>query len=95
MLPREYKKLTLRVRRADKDVSVSVPEEEQSSASSPEVGTPARRSHQIQATLAAMGARMGMQVWIPMADRAAVMGQRDFAKGQLLDRLPLNYATRR
>ena len=88
----EYKKLTtLRVRRADKDVSVSIPEEEQSSASSPEVGTSARESHQIQATLAAMGARMGMQVWIPMADRAAVMGQHNFDEGQLLNRLPLNY----
>lgn len=87
----EYKKLTLRVRRADKDVSVSVPEEEPSSPDSTETETPARESHQIQATLAAMGVRMGMDVWIPMADRAAVMGWHDFNKGQVLDRLPLNY----
>lgn len=87
----EYKKLTLRVRRADKDVSVSVPEEEPSSSGSTEVETPARESHRIQATLAAMGARMGMHVWIPMADRTAVMGQREFDKGKILDRLPLNY----
>ena len=87
----KYRKLTLRVRRADKDVSVSVPEEEPSSPGSTEVETSPRESHQIQAALAAMGVRMGMHVWIPMADRAAVMGQSDFAKGQVLDRLPLNY----
>ena len=87
----KYRKLTLRVRRADKDVSVSVPEEESSGPAHAAVETSARESHQIQATLAAMGVRMGMRVWIPMGDRAAVMGQRDFDPGQVLNRLPLNY----
>ncbi len=87
----EYRKLTLRVRRADNEVSVAVPEEEPSSTASTAVETSARESHQIQATLAAMGVRMGMRVWIPMGDRAAVMGQRDFDQGQILNRLPLNY----
>ena len=87
----EYRNLTLRVRRADKEVSVAVPEEEPSSTASTAVETSARESHQIQATLAALGVRMGMRVWIPMGDRAAVMGQRDFDQGQILNRLPLNY----
>ena len=88
----QYRKLTaLRVRRADKDVSVSVPEEEPSGTDSTEVEPSARESHQIQATLAAMGARMGMHVWIPKGDRIAVISLHDFGAGQILDRLPLNY----
>ncbi len=65
-----------RIRRADKDVSVTVPDD---SPSTPEVVPPAagemRESIKIQALLAEVGSRMGMQIWIPRSDRSAVLSE--------------------
>ena len=88
----EYRELTtLRVRRADKDVLVSVPGDETNAVGVEPSHPPTRESHQVQTTLADVGARMGMGIWIPRADRAAVSGSAQFEEGQLLERLPLNY----
>ena len=45
----------------------------------------------MQSLIAQIGARMGMAIWIPPADRAGVL--REWKKDQqtILDRLPLNY----
>lgn len=88
--PSEFRKLaTHRVRRADKDVTVTVPEpiEEQETAGRPEV----RESATIQALLAEIGSRMSMQIWVPRNDRATVVAELPKDHPPLLDRLPLNY----
>jgi hypothetical protein len=41
--------------------------------------------------LAEIGSRMGMQIWIPRADRAAVLAERHSNQSPVLERLPLNY----
>ena len=89
----EYRKLTTHtVRRADKVVRVSVPEE-------PKVGEEpeqipekeSRESIKIQSLLADMGARMGLSIWIPKGDRGAVLKEWKDKEQKLIDRLPLNY----
>ena len=89
----ERRKLaTHTVVRSDKVVSVSVPDD---SGSSEEVAGPpeveGRESTRIQALLAMIGEQMGMSVWIPKADRNAVLREWRADDGTLLDRLPLNY----
>jgi predicted RNA-binding protein len=88
--PNEFKKLsTHRVRRADKDVTVTVPEgtDMEEDAGRPEV----RESAKIQALLAEVGSRMGMQIWVPRGDRATVLAEWAGDHPPLLERLPLNY----
>ncbi|RMG23650.1 MAG: hypothetical protein D6724_07825, partial [Armatimonadetes bacterium] len=89
--PNEYWKLAAhRVRRADKDVTVTVPEEaetEDEDASRPEV----RESIRIQALLAEIGSRMGMRIWVPRNDRARVLREWSGDHPPVLERLPLNY----
>jgi hypothetical protein len=79
------------VNREDKVVSVSVPEDvgtaEEEQAQAPET----RDSHKIQAMIAQIGAQMGMQVWLPKADRGNVLKEWKPEKDELLERLPLNY----
>jgi len=74
------------ITRADKVVSVSVPEEVED-VEEFEV----RESIQIQALLATIGAKMGMTIWIPKSDRALVLNEWDGDNSQILERLPLNY----
>lgn len=89
--PKEFKRLaTHRVRRADKDVTVTVPEGievEEEEAGSPEV----RESVKVQALLSEIGSRMGMQIWVPPGDRAAVLAEWTGDHPPFLERLPLNY----
>jgi hypothetical protein len=85
------KMLTSRVRRVDRDVEVTVPDKEDET---PAVATPAteiRESTKVQALLAEIGSRMGMQVWLPPADRAAVVAEWRGEHPPPLERLPLNY----
>lgn len=86
-----YKKLTThRVRRADKDVTVTVPEgpeADEEDATRSDV----RESTKIQALLAALGSGMGMQIWVPRSDRAGVLAEWRGDHPPLLERLPLNY----
>jgi hypothetical protein len=89
--PDVYRRLTThRVRRADKDVTVTVPEEaepEPEEEGHPEV----RESTKVQALLAEIGARMGMDIWVPRGDRGNVIAQWQGDHPPILERLPLNY----
>lgn len=89
----EYRRLaTHRVRRADKDVSVTVPvDSDRGVEAGPARGSEVRESIQVQALLAEIGARMGMQIWVPRTDRAAVLAEWNGDHPPLLERLPLNY----
>jgi len=91
--PDEYKRLTThRVRRPDKDVSVSVPEDrDDEEPTTATVSGEIRESIRIQALLAEIGARMGMAIWIPAADRGRVHDVWSDDDQAVLERLPLNY----
>jgi len=86
-----YKRLTThRIRRADKDVTVTVPEDtdaEELEATRPDI----RESTKIQALLAEIGSRMGMQIWVPRSDRTGVLTEWRGDHPPVLERLPLNY----
>ena len=90
---KEFRKLaTHRVRRTDKDVSVTVPDDSEDDNDAAEAGQhEVRESTRIQALLAEIGASMGMDIWIPMSDRAAVVREWTGDNASLLKRLPLNY----
>jgi hypothetical protein len=79
------------VNRPDKVVSVSVPED--SGAAEEERAEPeeTRDSIRVQALIARIGAEMGMQIWLPKADRTRVLKEWKPDDNQLLERLPLNY----
>jgi len=89
----EYRKLVAhRVRRADKDVTVTVPDDtERETTSDHALPDEARESIKMQALLAEIGSRMGMQIWIPRGDRAAVLAEWRSNHAPVLERLPLNY----
>jgi predicted RNA-binding protein len=87
----EYKKLLAhRIRRADRDVSVTVPEGSVAVEAAPEPQE-VRESLKIQALLAEIGSCMGMQIWIPKSDRTAVLAEWREEHPPVLERLPLNY----
>lgn len=79
------------VKRADKDVNVTVPtipdveEEDESDKES------VRESMQIQALIARIGTLMGYSIWLPKADRGRVLKAWKAEPGELLDHLPLGY----
>ena len=86
-----YRKLVgQRIRREDKVVSVSVPQEDEAEVVARDEQT-IRESYQIQALLARIGEAMGFTVWLPRSDRSNII--KDWAPGDgvLLDALPLNY----
>jgi len=90
----DTKKLTTHtVNRPDKIVTVSVPDDspvrEEPQVAPPEVET--RESIRVQALIAQIGARMGLSIWIPRADRGGVLTEWKDENQNLLDRLPLNY----
>ena len=88
----EYRKLaTHRVRRADKDVTVTVPEDRGTELEPAPPQAEQRDSLRVQALLAEVGSRMGMQIWVPRADRQAVLREWKGDHPPLLERLPLNY----
>ncbi|MEO9263744.1 MAG: winged helix-turn-helix domain-containing protein [Candidatus Baltobacteraceae bacterium] len=83
---------THNVRRADKYVTVTVPEDPGEDGYVEILArTDVRESHQIQALLADIGSRMGMQIWLPRNDRTSVLGEWKGDHPGPLDRLPLNY----
>ena len=80
------------VNRADKVVSVSVPvdaDTPKATKASPEPEV--RESIRIQSLIAQSGAKMGMSIWVPTADRGGVLKEWQGEAPKLLDRLPLNY----
>lgn len=86
----ERKLRPTRVRSQHRDIIVEVPEDDDMTMEHDAPPQQARESIQIQALLAEIGSKMGMQVWIPKADRGRVVEE---ATGTLalIDRLPLNY----
>jgi len=89
----DLRKLTTHtVNRPDKVVSVSVPEDSAAAEDvEPQEEIIGRESIRIQALIASIGAQMGLAIWLPRADRGAVLRQWESAPHELLDRLPLNY----
>jgi hypothetical protein len=89
----EYRRLQAqKVRRSDKVVPVTVPADEPDEPEEPEDKSQSvRESARVQALLAGMGETMGFKVWIPKADRPAVLREWTPADGTLLGILPLNY----
>jgi hypothetical protein len=80
------------VSRPDKVIAVSVPEDATAThltESTAEVET--RESACMQALIASIGAKMGMKIWIPRADRGAVLREWANDEAVLRDRLPLGY----
>ncbi len=79
-----------RVRTPEGIVSVSVPgdtDSEEAAKTEPE----SRESIKIQALIAKIGATMGMRIWLPRADRTAVIKEWKPESDTLLNSLPLNY----
>jgi hypothetical protein len=89
----DIKKLaTHTVTRPDKVVTVSVPDDSPLAAPAAEpqeMGV--RESTKIQALIATIGARMGLSIWLPRADRGTVLREWTAEREALLERLPLNY----
>jgi predicted RNA-binding protein len=84
------------VRRLDKTVTVSVPqdqEEQQEDIIQSPMSAPIdlRESYKIQALVAKIGATMGMNIWLPRADRGPVCSEWTDYQRNLIDILPLNY----
>jgi hypothetical protein len=83
------------VTRTDKVVSVSVPEEAGQLDLEPTPPRPeqaeARESIRMQALIARIGASMGLSIWVPRNDRAAVLRELNSNGAGFLERLPLNY----
>jgi hypothetical protein len=89
---RELRKLkTHVVNRPDKVVSVSVPDDSVTTEEAPPQEAETRESTRVQALIASIGARMGMAIWLPRADRGAVLKEWKTDGDELLERLPLNY----
>ena len=82
-----------RLRRADKLVSVTVPDNEDGEAADDESnGCNLRESYQLQALLARCGEQMGFSVWLPSSDRTSVQKVwQPNSKDSLLNQLPLSY----
>ena len=80
-----------RIRRADKSVTVTVPEDSDVDTEGPTDESSVRESAKIQALLASIGEAMGFRIWIPKNDRTAVLQEWTPEQGALLDVLPLNY----
>lgn len=89
----DTKKLTTHtVSRPDKVVTVSVPDDSAVVEEAPEAQeAETRESIRVQALIAQIGARMGLSIWIPRADREAVLREWKDGGQTLLERLPLNY----
>jgi hypothetical protein len=80
------------VNRSDKVVTVTVPEDGAVNETAEVLSEPeTRESIRIQGLIATIGARMGMSIWIPRADRGGVLKEWKNEGNNLLDRLPLNY----
>lgn len=88
----DRRKLTTHtVRRLDKDVTVTIPDDTDIFPRETAEPGDVRESLKIQALIAEIGSRMGMQIWIPRADRQSVLSEWKGDHAPILDRLPLNY----
>jgi hypothetical protein len=83
--------VALHARRSDGQVLVTVPEDDHDEPAEPT--TDLRESIKVQASLADLGAKMGMRIWLPPADRGRVLAVWHPQGDSLLQELPLNYDT--
>ncbi len=79
------------VKRTDKEVTVTVPQNVEIEKSEKTDANEIRESLQIQAALAEIGSQMGFQIWLPRADRARVLTKWKPDAGVLLDELPVGF----
>src|ERR1043165_8399977 len=80
------------VNRVDKVISVSVPVDAEPASTAKSTPEPeSRESIRIQSLIAQIGAKMGLSIWVPQADRGGVRREWRDEEPRLLDRLPLNY----
>jgi hypothetical protein len=79
------------VNRADKTVSVSVPEDAEPAPLETPSEPTTRESARVQSLIAQAGHKMGFSIWIPAADRGLVLREWAGEPPRLLERLPLNY----
>lgn len=88
----EYEKLvTHKIRRVDKVISVSVPQDNLSENKKETPQSEVRESIKIQALLAKIGIQMGLKIWLPRNDRNGVINELKGDYAPLVDILPLNY----
>jgi hypothetical protein len=79
------------VKRMDKEVTVTVPQNAETEKSEKTDENEIRESLQVQAALAEIGAQMSFQIWLPRADRARVLTKWKPGAGVLLDELPVGF----
>jgi hypothetical protein len=79
------------VRRVDGAVTVTVPDDSEEVEREERSPQENRESIQVQALLAKIGAQMGMKIWIPANDKAAVSRELNGDIDALVNHLPLNY----
>jgi hypothetical protein len=91
-----YESLITRLVSTTKEpVPVTVPTQEETIPADPAVAVKEiRESLRIQALLADIGTRMGFTIWLPKADRVAVLKECTHKPETLLDALPFNYDDR-
>src|SRR5207247_1435448 len=77
-------------RRPEGELAVSVPDDGGDDFPEPRGE---RESIRVQAALAQIGATMGLKIWLPANDRAAVMREWKSHVEALVEELPLNYDT--
>ena len=88
----EYDRLaTHKVRRADKVVAVSIPQDTEAEAEEAQTEPEVRESIKVQALLASIGSKMGFKIWLPRNDRQRVFSEWNSDYKPVLDVLPLNY----
>ena len=83
--------LSSHLRREDKVVTVSIPEEDTNGTEAETAVSTIRESAEVQSLLAQIGEKMGFKIWIPKHDRGPVLTKWKAKEGSLLDSLPLNY----
>jgi predicted RNA-binding protein len=85
------KQIRHQVRRLDKIVTVSVPDDVENTEITKQAPGEVRESIKIQSLIAQIGAQMGMKIWLPKSDRMAVLKEWADKDNSLLEKLPLNY----
>lgn len=81
----------LSVKRADKEINVTVPVTPEDVDDEAVETDTVRESMQIQGLIAKIGTIMGFAIWLPKADRSRVFKVWKPAPGELLEELPLGY----
>lgn len=90
---KEYAKFaTHSIRRQDKVVTVTVPQNNEDELLESIIPDEVRESIKIQALIAEIGAKMGMKIWLPRNDKAAVLSEWHGNEEAVLNTLPLTYS---